>query len=125
MSLAAMSTTDALAARSQTQVDAKFAVNPMRKVVTMLQMMAKKVEAEGKKEDELFEKFFCYCDTSKATLGKSIEDAQTKIPQLESDIKESIEEKAKLDQELVQHKTDREEATEAIAKASGIREKEA
>jgi hypothetical protein len=101
------------------------AANPIRKVVTMLQMMAKKVEAEGKKQDELFEKFFCYCDNSKATLAKSIEDAETKIPQLESDIKEAIEEKAKLDADLVQHKTDRAEATEAIAKAAGIREKEA
>merc|ERR1719399_1204875 len=91
----------------------------------MLQMMAKKVEAEGKKQDELFEKFFCYCDVSKATLGKSIEEAETKIPQLESDIKEAIEEKAKLDQDLVTHKQDREAAKEAIAKASGMREKEA
>jgi len=101
------------------------AANPIRKVVTMLQMMAKKVEAEGKKQDELFEKFFCYCDTSKATLAKSIEEAETKIPQLESDIKEAIEEKAKLDQDLVTHKADREEAKDAIAKAAGIREKEA
>jgi len=108
-----------------TAVQPAVAANPIRKVVTMLQMMAKKVEAEGKKQDELFEKFFCYCETSKGTLAKSIEDAETKIPQLESDIKEAIEEKTKLDADLVQHKTDREEATEAIAKASGIREKEA
>jgi len=110
-----------LASQSGVEVSA----NPIRKVVTMLQMMAKKVEAEGKKQDELFEKFFCYCDTSKGTLAKSIEDAETKIPQVESDIKEAIEEKAKLDADLVQHKTDREEAKDAIAKASGIRDKEA
>jgi len=110
---------------SSSRVSVEVAANPIRRVVTMLQMMANKVKEEGKKQDELFEKFFCYCDTGKATLGKSIEEAETKIPQLESDIKESIEEKAKLDADLVTHKKDREEATEAIAKAAGIREKEA
>merc|ERR1719161_1522233 len=104
---------------------AELAAKPIRKVVTMLQMMAKKVEAEGKKQDELFEKFFCYCDNSKGTLAKSIEDAETKIPQVESDIKEAVEEKAKLDADLVQHKKDREDAKEVIAKASSMREKEA
>merc|ERR1719473_1992903 len=118
--LAAVSV-DAFSASSNSEASA----NPIRRVVTMLQMMAKKVEAEGKKQDELFEKFFCYCDTGKATLGKSIEEAETKIPQLESDIKEAVEEKAKLDADLVTHKQDREAAKEAIDKASAMREKEA
>merc|ERR1719159_1060696 len=91
----------------------------------MLQMMVKKVEAEGKKEEELFEKFMCYCKAGAATLGKSIADAEEKIPQLESDIKESEGEKAQLESDLAQHKTDREEAKEAIAKGTAMREKEA
>ena len=33
------------------------AVNPIRNVVTMLQMMQKQVEAEGENEKDLFEKF--------------------------------------------------------------------
>merc|ERR1719261_876075 len=90
--------------------------NPMRRVITMLQMMVKKVEEEGKKETELFEKFMCYCDTGKATLGKSISDAQEKIPQVESDIKEAVAEKATLDQDLSTHKADREQAKGDIAK---------
>jgi len=118
--LAAMST-QALSIGSNSEASA----NPIRRVVTMLQMMAKKVEAEGKKQDELFEKFLCYCTTGKSDLGKSIEDAKTKIPQLESSIKEATELKAQLDADLVQHKTDRTEAKDAIAKASGIREGEA
>merc|ERR1719298_221706 len=85
----------------------ELGANPIRRVVTMLQMMAKKVEAEGKKQDELFEKFFCYCDSGKADLGKSIEDANTKIPQLESDIKEATALKAQLEDDLVQHQSDR------------------
>ena len=30
----------------------EFGANPVRRVVTMLQMMAKKVEADGKKQEE-------------------------------------------------------------------------
>merc|ERR1719235_264749 len=52
-------------------------------------MMQKKVEAEGVKEEELFEKFMCYCKSGAASLGKSIGDAEAKIPQLASDIKEA------------------------------------
>merc|ERR1719146_498614 len=101
------------------------AVNPVRKVVTMLQMMMKKIEAEGEKQQELYDKFMCYCKNADSTLGKSIGDANTKIPQLESDIKEAVETKNQLEEDLEQHQADRDAAKEAIAKATEIREKEA
>merc|ERR1719333_240845 len=91
----------------------------------MLQMMQKKVEAEGEKEKELYEKFVCYCKSSKGTLAKSIDDADTKIPQLESDLKAATEEKAKLEEDLEAHQADRAAAEEAMAKATEMREKEA
>merc|ERR1719379_1695039 len=91
----------------------------------MLQMMVKKVEAEGVKEAEMHEKFLCYCKASKGTLAKSIEDAGTKIPQDESEIKEAESEKAQLLEDLQSHKADREEAKSAMAKATEMREKEA
>merc|ERR1719453_10590 len=84
-----------------------------------------KVEAGGKKETELFEKFMCYCKTGKETLGKSIADAEEKIPQVESDIKEAEAEKAQLDTDITTHKADRETAKSDIAKATSMREKEA
>merc|ERR1719313_1055269 len=104
---------------------AGLSANPVRKVVTMLQMMMNKIEAEGEKEKELFDKFMCYCDNADATLGKSIADAETKIPQLESDLKEAVETKAQLESDIKQHQADREAAKEAMAKATEIREKEA
>merc|ERR1719389_868791 len=91
----------------------------------MLQMMVKKVEAEGEKQEELYDKFMCYCANADETLGKSIGDAQTKIPQLESDIKEAIETKAQLEADIKSHQEDRAAAKEAMAKATEIREKEA
>merc|ERR1719172_547407 len=100
-------------------------MNPIRKVVNLLQMMQKKVEAEGEKEAELFEKFMCYCKSSGETLGKSIADAEVKMPQLASDIKEAESAVAQLKEELAQHQNDRDEAKAAMAKATEIREKEA
>merc|ERR1719482_1537795 len=111
--------------KSETRVDSTANANPIRRVVTMLQMMQKKVEAEGEKEKELYEKFVCYCKSSKGTLAKSIEDAETKIPQVESDIKAAETELAQLNEDLNSHKADREEAKAAMAKATEMREKEA
>merc|ERR1719156_522993 len=102
----------------------ELTANPIRKVVTMLQMMMKKIEEEGKKETELHEKYMCYCETSEGTLSKSIENAQTKIPQLESDIKEAEETKTKLEGDIKSHQTDRAAAKEAMAQATAMREKE-
>jgi len=103
---------------------ASTGANPVRKVVTMLQMMIKKIEAQGKKEQELFDKYMCYCKTSDLTLTKEIEEANTKIPQLESEIKEAVEHKATLEVELNSHMTDRDAAKTAMAKATAVREKE-
>jgi septal ring factor EnvC (AmiA/AmiB activator) len=99
--------------------------NPIRKVVTMLQSMQKKVEAEGEKEAELFEKYMCYCKTSGGDLAKSISDAGTKIPELEADIKEGEAKKKQLDEDIKQHQADRSAAKTAMAEATSLRKKEA
>merc|ERR1719393_227740 len=88
-------------------------------------MMQKKVEAEGLKEEELFEKFMCYCKNGAAALAKSIGDAETKIPQLESSIKQASEMKAQLEEDIKNHQADRAAAKAAMAKATAQREKEA
>merc|ERR1719235_63950 len=103
----------------------KEAANPIRKVVTMLQSMQKKVEAEGEKEKELFDKYMCYCKTSGGDLSKSISDAGTKMPQLEADIKEGEAKKQQLDEDLKQHQADRSAAKAAMADATALRKKEA
>jgi hypothetical protein len=99
--------------------------NPIRKVVTMLQTMQKKVEEEGEKEEELYEKFACYCKTGKGDLAASIAAAEAKGPAVTSDIEEAESLKAQLDGELEAHKGDRESAKASVKSATGIREKEA
>jgi len=98
--------------------------NPVRKVVQMLSAMQKKVAAEGEKEAELAEKFMCYCKTGSGDLSKSIGDAETKIPQLSSELKESEATLAETKEGLKEDQTDRSAAKTAIAEATSLREKE-
>jgi len=104
---------------------AVLTANPIRRVVNMLQAMQKKCEEEGRKEEDLYEKFVCYCKTNTGELTQSIADAQTKISQLETQVTEDTAAKAQLDEELKNHKSDRAEAQQALAGATKIREKDA
>merc|ERR1719326_112938 len=100
-------------------------VNPIRRVVTMLQMMQNKVAAEAEKKEKIFDNFMCYCNNADSTLGAAIDAADKKIPLLESGIEESTALKKQLETDLKAHQTDRAAAKDAIAKATEIREKEA
>jgi len=79
---------------------AAVTANPIRKVVTMLQAMQKKITAEGEKEKELFDKFNCYCQNGDEALAKSISEAETKAPQVSSDIEEGEAQVAQLKSDL-------------------------
>jgi len=107
-----------------TEMSAMSHGNPVRKVVTMLQNMAKKVEAEGEKETKLFDNFMCYCKSGRGDLEKSIADAQAKIPELESAIEAGVGKKSQLESDLDRHKADRTAAGTATAEATAVREKE-
>merc|ERR1719161_325146 len=61
--------------------------------------MQKKVAAEGEKEEQLFEKFMCYCKNGKGALEGSIAQAKQTNDQLKSSIKET-------DASLTQMKSD-------------------
>merc|ERR1712085_61042 len=107
-----------------TAVEEKLAMNPIRKVVNLLQAMNKKIGAEGDRADELHKKFMCYCESSEGDLQASITAAQTKIPELESSIKASTSQKVQLESDLKQHQVDRAAAKKAMAEATSLREKE-
>merc|ERR1740121_2399969 len=98
--------------------------NPIRRVVTMLQSMQKKVEEEAKKADELFEKYMCYCKNSGGDLTASIKEAETKTAELTSSIEAGSAKKEKLEGDLKSHQEDRSAAEKAMAEATAQREKE-
>jgi len=98
--------------------------NPIRKVVTMLQKIQKKVETEGEKEEAMFDKYMCYCKTTSTDLKGSIDAATAKIPQVGSSIETAEGQKVQLDSDLVKAKSDREAAKHAIDEATALRAKE-
>eukprot|EP00403_Amphidinium_massartii_P039253 CAMPEP_0178439734 /NCGR_PEP_ID=MMETSP0689_2-20121128/36334_1 /TAXON_ID=160604 /ORGANISM="Amphidinium massartii, Strain CS-259" /LENGTH=739 /DNA_ID=CAMNT_0020062323 /DNA_START=62 /DNA_END=2281 /DNA_ORIENTATION=- len=105
--------------------DSTAGANPIRRVVNMLQSMAKKIQAEQEKDEKLWEKYQCYCKTSGAALQETIAAAEAKMPQVQAQIEETQALKARLEGELKDHKAGREEAKKSMEDATAIREKEA
>merc|ERR1719359_2409735 len=118
-------TASCLGAATEAKVGEAMTANPVRKVVTMLQSMQKKVTAEGEKEVELFEKFMCYCKNGEEALAKSIADAEAKVGDVTSAIEAGEAEVKQLKADLKSHQADRAAAKAAMAEATKIREKEA
>jgi len=104
---------------------ASTTVNPIRKVVTLLQMMQKKVTAEGEAEKDLYDKFMCYCKNGAGALDGSISSAQNKIPQVGADIKAAEADKVKTGEELKAARSNLASAKAAMKEATAIREREA
>merc|ERR1719197_1200494 len=67
--------------------------NPIRKVVTMLQSMQKKVEEEAKTELALFEKYMCYCKTAGGDLDAGVTAAEEKLESMKAALKSAKEKK--------------------------------
>jgi len=105
--------------------NAVVAENPIRRIVNLLQKMTEEINAEAERDEELNEKFACYCKTNDGELSESTAGLRARIPEIESDIAEAVSLKQQLDHELVEHKNDREAAKQAIESATKQREKEA
>merc|ERR1719172_464957 len=88
-------------------------------------MMVKKVEEEGEKEKKLYEEFMCACKADMGNLQGAVDDANKKIPELESLIAELEALLKKLKADVEKHKKDRAAARAAIDEATEIRKKEA
>jgi len=100
-------------------------LNPVRKVVTLLQKMQKQVQDDGAREADLYEKFQCYCKTGGSDLSASISAAEEKIPAVSTDIERANAKLAGAKSTLEQAQRDRSAAKAAVAEATSIREKEA
>jgi len=98
--------------------------NPIRRVVSMLQSMQEKIEAEAERDEKMFAKFQCFCDKNSAKTSASIEAGKEKIEQLEADIPETKSSRDQTISELQQHKDDREAAKQSIGEATSQRKKE-
>merc|ERR1719262_8664 len=106
------------------QVGAATSENPMRKIITMLQDMAKEVEREGEAEKEIFEKALCACEGGEAELDKTIADSEAAIEEWTAKTASGKAEKAQLTVEVGEHKTAAETAKKDLEEATMLREKE-
>jgi len=104
---------------------ASAAANPIRKVVTLLQAMQRKVTEEGEKEKEMHKNYMCYCRTNGGKLSESISAGESKTANLGTDIKSSEAQLVGLKEALKQAQVDRSAAKAAIAEATALREKAA
>merc|ERR1740139_506463 len=91
----------------------------------MIQNLQAKVEEENEKEQELFDKFMCYCKTGVTTLADSISSSTVKVPKVQSTIEAAEASVKQIKADLKQHQVDRDAAKASSEKATGLREKEA
>merc|ERR1719188_2343768 len=99
-------------------------VNPIRKVVTLLQHMQAQVTKEGEEEEQLYKKFMCYCKTSGKTLEDGIAAAGAKIEQLQADVKRLAENGGNVKEQIKKAQADRAAAKAALKDGAAVREKE-
>lgn len=103
----------------------KFAANPVRRVVQMLQMLQQKADEEFAKEQGLFNKAMCQCSSTIKALKQSVADATEKLPQLDSAIKGGRAEEAELKADVAHAKAERADSETTLSEARKARENEA
>jgi len=104
--------------------EAIAAPNPVRRVLTMLQMMQKKVVKEGKSQHALFDKYMCYAQSRMQKLKADIELGKDMVPQLEGAVEEAVAEKGALENDVRDAKAELAEAEKALAESTSMRTKE-
>jgi hypothetical protein len=98
--------------------------NPMRKIIGMLQDMAKELEREGEVEKEIFDKAICACEGGTDDLNKVISDSAASIEELTAKVATGNAQKAQLTQDVAEHKTNAAGAKSDLDEATMLREKE-
>lgn len=99
-------------------------VNPIRKVVGMLQDMSHELEREADQEKELFEKALCMCKAADEDLTNVIQDSTSQITRLTSKISEETAQNSALKQELKEHYSNKADVEQDLDKATKLRTKE-
>jgi len=99
-------------------------INPISKIVNVLKKMQTEIKAEGDKDEDLYEKYYCYCKNGAAQLAKDMQETSELAKRLTADIEAGKARKAQLDQEVEDARQRRKEAKEAMDAATAIRKKE-
>merc|ERR1719253_1058044 len=98
--------------------------NPVTKVVELIQELKAKIEADGKAEQKVYDKFACWCEKTTARKAGAIEEAKTSIEELSQRVLMLKGKTATLKAEIAQLEKDVSGNIEGTKEATTIREKE-
>merc|ERR1740123_727224 len=98
---------------------------PVSKVVTLLRDMQKELEKESENDEEVYEKLDCWCKTNDRQKSLALQEAETRIKDLETTIETSSADSARLKQEIKAHEEDLAKNQESLSTATALREKQA
>merc|ERR1719449_132368 len=98
--------------------------NPVTKVVELIQELKAKIEADGKAEQKVYDKFACWCEKTTARKAGAIEEAKTSIEELSEKVLNLKGKTATLKAEIAQLEKDVSGNIEGTKEATTIREKE-
>jgi len=108
----------------QLKLESKMSVNPIRRIVNLMQKMQEELEGENKKAEEAHEAQVCFCKNGGEKLKKDIAAGEEEAKELVANHDAAKARSEQLNAEVDQHRKDRDEANAAIEKATGIRNKE-
>merc|ERR1719158_1547971 len=100
------------------------ATSPVDKVVELITELKSKIEADGKAEQKVYDKFACWCEKTTARKAGNIEEAKTSVEELTQLILELKGKKATLTAEVKQLEKDIASNEASQKEATGLREKE-
>ncbi|CAK0877237.1 unnamed protein product, partial [Prorocentrum cordatum] len=97
---------------------------PVSKVITLLKDMLKQLESEADKDEEIYDRLACWCETNEKEKTASIKAAGERIAQLEAKIEEDAALSVKLESEMRELEAEVAKNQAALDKATSIRERE-
>merc|ERR1719261_1810703 len=98
--------------------------SPVTKVVELIEELKAKIEADGKMEQQLYDKYACWCETTSARKANDIHTAMSNIKSLGTQILELKGLVATRTSEIAQLTLEISSNQQAPDEATGIRQKE-
>jgi hypothetical protein len=97
---------------------------PVAKVIKLLKDMQSQLEGEKAKDEEVYEKLSCWCDSNGKGKDTAIESATRKIAELDSTIKALTAKASELDSSIKKQSDENAENEQSLASAAELRAKE-
>lgn len=98
--------------------------SPIRKVTTLIQEMKAQVEKEGDEDKEVFDKYVCWCDTTKEEKEAAIANAEKTLDELAAFLESAAAKEGQLKTEIGALQEGIADDQESLATATAVREKE-